>query len=379
MCISLVALFVEFLPYLCVVTVPIYGSFCGVDLILRVSFLLYAYVLCSEFVPGVLHQVVPYLNIGILGLICLYLPVSLIPYPLVWIYDKVLWMSEFGLQVAEIVLALNFVMHVSQRVTEKIEEEQSPVLKFALVCFTSLCYAMMASFGLAIYKEGSLVQLWLLFLVLVLCLAVHNMMWMSQEGILCDAAFSCLCCVAVLYTMKDETNLINHPLNTPETWYRYDKRQSLISIGRYIIGSSIDNAGLALQFLMKFLQPFFLVTLGIRLYSILYITEKVTKNFFDKEDSVDDYFDQEAHLSPWRSPLTMKLAVIFMFTQMTTNLFYASQGISFARFYPLEFLQNFYPSDIVLGRVLQILVVNVFYMWRLYCAEEWEWSDWFSS
>lgn len=60
----------------------------------------------------------------------------------------------------------------------------------------------------------------LLLLVLVMCVTVHNMMWMSQDGILCDAAFTCLCTVSILYAMKEETTLINSPLKTPSTWFQ---------------------------------------------------------------------------------------------------------------------------------------------------------------
>ena len=60
----------------------------------------------------------------------------------------------------------------------------------------------------------------LMFLVLVMCITVHNMMWMSPDGILCDAAFTCLCTVSILYAMKEETTLINKPLQTPCTWFQ---------------------------------------------------------------------------------------------------------------------------------------------------------------
>lgn len=40
---------------------------------------------------------------------------------------------------------------------------------------------------------------------------------------------------------------------------------------------SVDSAGMAIGFLMKFLRPFFLLTLGVRLYSILYIIEALLK------------------------------------------------------------------------------------------------------
>jgi hypothetical protein len=50
-----------------------------------------------------------------------------------WLYDKILWMTEPVLMVAEIILALNFVMHCSQRVIEKIEEDDSNLWKVIIM------------------------------------------------------------------------------------------------------------------------------------------------------------------------------------------------------------------------------------------------------
>lgn len=51
MCFPMILWLIEFLPYLWVVTVPVYGSFCGIDLILRISILLYLYCIAGEVVP----------------------------------------------------------------------------------------------------------------------------------------------------------------------------------------------------------------------------------------------------------------------------------------------------------------------------------------
>ncbi|XP_052075634.1 uncharacterized protein LOC127713077 [Mytilus californianus] len=379
MCFPLLGCLVDVLPYICVVTVPVYGSFCGIDLILRVSILFYAYALITQYGPNFLHYILPYLNLSLLVLTLIYLPINLVPYPLVWLYDKILWVTEPALMIAEIVLALNFVMHCSQRVIEKMEEDDSNLWKILTIGFSSLCYALTASASWDIYLEGTKGQMLLLFVVLILCLTMHNMMWMSQEGFLCDVAFSTLCSISVLYAMKEETSLINHPLRTPDTWLQYDSRKSLYSIGFYILNSTMDNAGLALEFLMKFLRPFFLVTLGIRLYSILYIIEKVYDKFVNEDEDIFEDFDEEKLSQLYRSPLTIKLSVIFMFTQMTVNLFYETRGVSTVSAWPFTYISDFYPKDIVFSRVIQIIVVNIFYIWRLYYSDDWTWSEWFSS
>lgn len=55
---------IEFLPYLWVVTVPVYGSFCGIDLILRISILLYVYVIAGEMVPKSMVSMVRKSNVN---------------------------------------------------------------------------------------------------------------------------------------------------------------------------------------------------------------------------------------------------------------------------------------------------------------------------
>lgn len=131
---------------------------------------------------------------------------------------------------------------------------------------------------------------------------------------------------------------------------------------------------------MKFLRPFFLVTLGIRLYSILYIIEKIYYKFIQQdEDNLLEDFDEEELAQLYRSPLTIKLSVIFMFTQMTVNLFYESRGISAVTSWPFIYISDIYPRDIVFSRIVQVIVVNIFYIWRLYYSDDWTWSEWFSS
>lgn len=369
---------IEFLPYLWVVTVPVYGSFCGIDLILRISILLYIYIIAGEIVPKSMHSLVPYLSFMLWALIVYFVPVNLIPWPMIWLYDKLLWVTGPVLMITEIILAVNFQMRCSQMAIDRIEEDDSPGFKLIIILFSSGCYALMASFLYEIYSTGSTTHYLLLLLVLVMCVTVHNMMWMSQDGILCDAAFTCLCTVSILYAMKEETTLINSPLKTPSTWFQYDPKMSMFYLGTFIFNSTVDSAGMAIGFLMKFLRPFFLLTLGVRLYSILYIIEALLKKDVLQHDfsmDSDEYLEEQ--ITPWKSPLTMKLAVVFMFTQMTSNLFYESQGVTILNTPPFNLVRNFYPKDIIFGRIVQMIGVNCFYIWRL-SNDRMDLNDWFS-
>ncbi|KAH3890563.1 hypothetical protein DPMN_014648 [Dreissena polymorpha] len=55
---------------------------------------------------------------------------SFIPYAVVWLYSWLLWLLEPVLLTAEMVLALNCVMHLSHGCVEKIEEDEDQAWKW---------------------------------------------------------------------------------------------------------------------------------------------------------------------------------------------------------------------------------------------------------
>ncbi|XP_067672987.1 uncharacterized protein [Haliotis asinina] len=372
----------EFLSYVCLVTVPVYGAFSGIDVILRFSLLLYIHSVIVEYIPRSLFSVVPYLQLGLLVLLA-FLPINLTPWPIVWLYDKLLWATEPLLLLAEVILVQNFVMRCSQRVAEKIEDEgddEGFKWKCVIIGISLLCYAVAMKLLWHIYSEGSSVQLWLVFVVLLLLVAVHNMMWMSQEGIISDAAFCSLCTVVVLCAMLDETSHIRAPLKPPPSWNRFYSK-SLADIFMSIVNMRADTAMKAVLFFKKFLSPFFLVSVIIRLYSILFIVDKVTKNFTQGDNNVtllDDIDADESmfSISPWKSPLILRLSVIYMFTQLTTIFLSECSGGFLSGVSWLVGQHSIWPTQILLGRLFQVAAVSGFYMWRLYCADDWTWSEW---
>ena len=68
----------------------------------------------------------------------LYVPVGIIPYPVIWLYDKILWLSDPVLLVIEVVLALNFVMHCSRRAAENIEEDEEEAWKWKVLLLNKI-------------------------------------------------------------------------------------------------------------------------------------------------------------------------------------------------------------------------------------------------
>ena len=73
-------------------------------------------------------SIVPCLQLAVLvGLVSL--PVTTIPYPVVWVYDKALWMSEPMWLILEVTEVLTGVMALSQTLVNKMEDEDSGLIK----------------------------------------------------------------------------------------------------------------------------------------------------------------------------------------------------------------------------------------------------------
>lgn len=373
----------EFLPYIALgVALPLFGSFCGVDTILRISLLLYIHSAVVSLLPRSWFSVQPLVQFA-LFIVLVILPLTWLPWVIVWVYGQFLWLTELPLMVAEVVLAQNLVMRYGQRLADKIEvDDNAGLCKGVILTFAACCYGFAASGAWEIYKGDSSVQIGCLCLVLLVIVAVHNMLWMAHEGVISDAAFCSVCMMAVLGAMAVETRLIRSPLPAPRRWSRAGSTAvSAVSLFWSIMTTPSDVASRAVSFLYQFISPFFVVSLTSRVYSTLFIVSKVTKNFFTDEEEfriVDmDEDDLTYAMSPWRAPLLLKVSIIFMMTQFTTLFLWESSGAfmaSVSAWSPLS--AGVWPQHVLIGRALQLVAVCTFYMWRLYCAEDWTWCAW---
>ncbi|XP_052242144.1 uncharacterized protein LOC127852282 [Dreissena polymorpha] len=377
MCYTPCGCLLEFVPYILLVTVPFLGSFSGTELVLRLSLLLLGFIISGELISKHLYNVLPHLKLCVLSIVLVYLPMSFIPYAVVWLYSWLLWLLEPVLLTAEMVLALNCVMHLSHGCVEKIEEDEDQAWKWKLLLsvFSAGCYALVAVIVSVVYTEGTDLQFWMVALVLSfsVLLAAHNMMWMSHQGIVSDVAFVTLSSLGVLYIMKEEINMVKSPLQTPSSWYRYQSKGSMWQEAYKVINMSIDTAQVAMLYIQRFLRPLVITMLCVRLYSIIFIVHRAIRNM-DLENDDLDLEDMETGAAPWRSPTLMKCAIVVLVTQYTVRLFERSSS----RHMPFTWLDTVLPDDVILGRVLQVLLGNCFYIWRLYRAEDWQWSHWLS-
>ncbi|XP_059165909.1 uncharacterized protein LOC131948347 [Physella acuta] len=370
-------LIIEILPYLCLVILPLIGSFYGSDSIYRTSILLIGHSVIIEYIPEQMLRYIPCLNIMLFGILMV-IPLSLMPWPVVWLYSMAIWITEPIFMIAEVFLILNFVMRISQTAADKIEEdeESAHLYKGAILMFSSLSYAFTASVAYSsVYSNATTFQIVILVVILCICVANHNMMLMAHEGIISDCAFTCLINVLILYTMITETQFINSPLPEPLLWKRSGGTSSsgFVQIVASILQINIDYAQIPIDFLKRFFSPLYIVMLAIRLYSILFIVQKVTRNFFQKDDT--DSFDcEEETPPPCKSPVLLKVSIIFMFTQLCGNLLQEWSGNHASLFWYLPKMA--WTSEFLFNRLIQIVAVNGFYIWRLYRAEDWTWNPW---
>ncbi|XP_052802670.1 uncharacterized protein LOC128232907 [Mya arenaria] len=379
MCFCPFSCYLEFLPYVLLVTIPFFGSFSGTELILRLSIIILAFITAGEFIPNVKYvlDIIPNCKACLLTALVICVPLSVIPYPAVWLYGWLLWLMEPVLLCIETVLALNLVMQFSRNCAEKIEEDEDEAWKWKLLLtlFSAGCYALLAVMVFIIFTEGSDIQFWLVMLVLSfsVLLAAHNMMWMSHQGIISDVAFVTLSSMLIVYVMREEIALANHPLQKPNSWYRYHAKGSLWTETYKVVHMSLDSAKLAMLFLRRFISPQVMALLCIRLYSVVFLMHRTIRNCGLENDDLE-LSDVDEDSSPWRSPFLVKVAVVILVTQYTTQL-YDHSCSHIAPAWPWSLL----PNDIIVGRVFQVLLGNCFYIWTLYRADDWQLSDWFSN
>lgn len=380
MCLGLCSCTIEFLPFFAVVLLPVLGAFLGVDAILRVSILLCLHSVVVSLLPKSWLSALPFLQASLFILLAVF-PLLWLPWPLVWLYGQLLWLLEPVLLVAEAVLAQNIIMRIGQGLAEKIEnEEYSTVSKVVITLFSATCYAFAASGCWEMYKNNTSVQNGFLLVLSLLVLAVHNMFWMAREGVISDAAFCTVCMVAALGAMVVETQQIREPMQAPALWARSRSVARAVDLVTTLL--NVQSGSRGVSFLMNVvLTPFFMLSLAFRLYSIIFIVSKVTQNFYQVEGETElTILDEDEILDPmaaWRSPLLLKLSVIFMLTQLTAIFLWEASGQYLATLeHWVPFGLKIWPQQILVGRIVQIGSLFGFYVWRLYCAEAWTWCEW---
>ncbi|XP_064618927.1 uncharacterized protein LOC135482633 isoform X2 [Lineus longissimus] len=309
----------------------------------------------------------PYAQVFLfLGLMCL--PVNLIPHPLVWVYDKILWSSEplwLAVEAAELV---GLCMILSQKLQDKIDERPK-VYKSTILMVSGCCYLGSVFLGLLVLSYGTFAAKWLILVLIAIGIFIHACSIYLDEGIISDASMVTMLMFGVLYAMTTETYSANHPIETPPD-SKTSLHLSFFKLFFSVTSDKADHGSRAFQFLLKILSPTFLIMVVVRLYCMLSFMKNMVdwSNRDDRDDKnyVDIEDDCSPSLVPVQSPFIIRLAFIFVVTQVVTNHIHrmTADDTSWMSWYP-EFLYK----DIILGRVIQIGLMAALYLYQLYSSE----------
>ncbi|CAH1233984.1 Hypp894 [Branchiostoma lanceolatum] len=166
---------VRLVPLLWMLTMPMYGSFLGPEPVLRLSLMMMIHAGVGAALPLGLSFIALYLQVGVLALI-LSLPVNLLPYALVWLYEKLLLVSEPALLLTEAAEVVRLAMKGSELALAGIEEqpglikgselalagiaERPGLIKTLILGVTAVSYVVSAVIAVVLYSQGSSALNW---------------------------------------------------------------------------------------------------------------------------------------------------------------------------------------------------------------------------
>ncbi|XP_013415846.1 uncharacterized protein LOC106177571, partial [Lingula anatina] len=312
-----------FLPYFWLLCMPLYGSFSGTEPVVRFSLMMQFQAIIMSAFPVGLVSFIPCLELVTLCvLMCL--PVSLTPFPVVWLYDKLLWLSEPVWMLTEVLIPLEWAMAMSQKAVDRLDEEPTNLAKGMILGLSTLCYAVMLYFGIELYRlySDSTLTVCMLCILLALSVLCHIMMWKVDEGIIVDAAFVSVFSMLFLYCYHIERVILQNPLPKPDTWKRIEGSISYLGLLYSFTNASLLNANRAMQFMKKLFSPVFVLFSLLRLFSVLTAVGIVVRKGSDQEeecDMDDDRFETHFNSLIRKSPVVVRLSVIFVYTQLVTH------------------------------------------------------------
>nr|XP_054773393.1 uncharacterized protein LOC129281483 [Lytechinus pictus] len=112
-----------FLPLLWIIAMPVVGSFCGPETALRFSLLMMLYSMLESFIKKFVNFLLPVFTIGFFVVI-MCLPISIVPYPLVWLYGQLIWITEPLILFVEAVGVIRTSMRLSKEVSDHIDDQE---------------------------------------------------------------------------------------------------------------------------------------------------------------------------------------------------------------------------------------------------------------
>ncbi|XP_071502601.1 uncharacterized protein [Diadema antillarum] len=332
------------LPLVWIIAMPVVGAFDGPDTVLRLSLLMMLYTAMGSCVQKFVRFLLPIFDAAFFAVI-VSLPVSVIPYPLVWMYGQLVWIAEPLTLLVEAVGIVRITMKLSRAVVRQIED--NPLLVKGLILGAAgVAYLGSAALAVYAYLSGSTFARGLLVLV-VLVAVIHLILTIKMDnGIISDCAIVTLCTMGALCVGFYEANLIDNPLAEPIEWYNAatDQKsltQMVLSLGT----SSLSHVTKATRFLAKLISPALITMIVIRAVSmqqcVYWMYSILKERMLFAEDDAEDLIEEEDDLveveinDAWCPAclgtqdgvsLPTKLGLIFVYTQLVTRTMAFSGG-----------------------------------------------------
>ncbi|XP_038054850.1 uncharacterized protein LOC119727033 [Patiria miniata] len=360
-------------PLVWLITMPVFGSFCGPEVVLRLSLLMMLHTLIGAALPSVLVSIIPFFQTG-LFCVLLALPITVVPYLFLWVYDKLIWLSEPVFLTIEAVELVRVSVRTSSRVAEQIEE-QPLLMKSLILGAAGISYTLSVVMGYVLLSSGSPAVRWILAALIVVSVVLLLLTLMKDEGIISDCGIATLAMFSILWAMQQESNMMAHPMKVPEEWINANTdEESFVQLLLSMATMGFARVTMAFSFLRNLFSASFLLLVAIRVLSVIHVTSLVAKRITEQSDDYDDYSDSqdESLSSAWHSPFIVKLALIFVYTQLVVyNIEVSTKPLSYTASGPImEVATKGLVQKVGVSRLVQLCVLIGTYIYRLYHPDE---------
>ncbi|XP_066269994.1 uncharacterized protein [Branchiostoma lanceolatum] len=364
---------VRLVPLLWMLTMPMYGSFLGPEPVLRLSLMMMIHAGVGAALPLGLSFIAPYLQVGVLALI-LSLPVNLLPYALVWLYEKLLLVSEPALLLTEAAEVVRLAMKGSELALAGIEERPG-LIKTLILGVTAVSYVVSAVIAVVLYSQGSSALNWVLLLLVVAAVGLAVLTYIVDEGVISNAGVVTMAAFVMLWLMDQELTLAANPRTAPAEWAGapwadYSYLEVLLSLA----SSTMVHVHSALHFIRKLFSPAFLLLVVLRIATVLHVVSALSRGSEEQEESWSSGEEEEAErslVSAWTSPLAVKLSIILVYTQLVVH--HIQLGSTLPGSHTAVTTEESHTAvwhGLGLMRVLQIVALGGMYLYRLYSTDE---------
>lgn len=346
---------------------PIYGLTAGVDIVLRVSLLLSLLCILSHLLPTSTFCLQSLSQIGLIALLWS-LPVSLLPYSVIWIYSLALQLASPLLLFQEVLFVIVLATDLFNYFTDLAEDDDDNSSTYnGIITALSVIFCAVACYITFTYFN----QGWLPLFVLTITLFNCFLMLVSRYGQLWEASFtffiSSLICLAMIQELKSQANA----QEVAESMSSLGPKDSLIEFIFALGLLTLDKFQNLQMWLYHFMTPVFVASFFIRLFSVKWAILKMPSLSDDSEMEVDVIEEENVSWLKRQPVLTCKLCTIFVLTQLICDQFYELTG--HGPLFRQDWLKAWLPDQVLISRILQIALANITLQQSIY--RRWQEGD----